>query len=124
MILAGPGSLTRQRVEQSLRSKGLTYDVVLAMDDTESIKRYVEIGMGLAITSDFTLHAEDHDKLGVVLLDHIFDSSVIGVCTLKGKFLGRAVRNFIDTVSDQMRGFHAELLDWDNSTAEQGQSVS
>ncbi len=124
MILAGPGSLTRQRVEQSLRSKGLTYDVVLAMDDTESIKRYVEIGMGLAITSDFTLHAEDHDKLGVVLLDHIFDSSVIGVCTLKGKFLGRAVRNFIDTVSDQMRGFHAELLDWGNSSSEQGQSVS
>lgn len=124
MILAGPGSLTRQRVEQSLRSKGLAYDVVLAMDDTESIKRYVEIGMGLAITSDFTLHAEDHDKLGVVLLDHLFDSSVIGVCTLKGKFIGRAVRNFIDTVSDQMRGFHAELLDWGKSPAERDSPVS
>ena len=48
----------------------------------------------------------------MVRLDHIFQKSVIGVCTLKGKFLGRAVRNFIDTMADQMRGFHAELLDW------------
>ena len=118
LILTGPESLTRQKVEQSLKSQGITYDVVLAMDDTESIKRYVEIGMGLAICSDFTLHEEDHYKLGVVRLDHIFQSSVIGVCTLKGKFLGRAVRNFIDTMSDQMRGFHAELLDWGYETQE------
>jgi LysR family cys regulon transcriptional activator len=124
LILAGPESLTRQRVEQSLKREGITYDVVLAMDDTESIKRYVEIGMGLAITSDFTLHAEDHDKLGVVRLDHIFKGSVIGVCTLRGKFLGRAVRNFIETVSVQMRGFHAELLHWISSDEEQGQLIS
>ena len=32
------------------------------MDDTESIKRYVEIGLGMAIAADFTLHTEDHDK--------------------------------------------------------------
>jgi len=28
------------------------------------------------------------------------------------------VRNFIDTMSDQMRGFHAELLDWGYETQE------
>ena len=109
LILTGPESLTRQKVEQSLRSQGITYDVVLAMDDTESIKRYVEIGMGLAICSDFTLHEEDHYKLGVVRLDHIFQKSVIGVCTLKGKFLGKAVQNFIEVLSDEMRGYHADL---------------
>jgi LysR family cys regulon transcriptional activator len=114
LILSGPESLTRHKVEQALKSHGLSWEVVLAVDSTESIKRYVEIGMGVAITSDFTLHPEDHHKLGVVRLDHIFPSSFIGVCTLKGKFLGRSVRNFIDTMNDEMQGFHAEVWDWSN----------
>ena len=113
LILSGPESLTRQKVEQVLKGQGIPCEIVLALDDTESIKRYVEIGMGVAICSDFTLHQEDHHKLGVVQLDHLFESSVIGICTLKGKFLGRAVRNFIETMSDELRGYHAEMLDWD-----------
>jgi DNA-binding transcriptional LysR family regulator len=114
LILSGPESLTRQKVEQALKGHGLSWEVVLAVDNTESIKRYVEIGMGVAITSDFTLHPEDHHKLGVVRLDHIFPSSLIGVCTLKGKFLGRSVRNFIDTLNDELQGFHAEVWEWND----------
>ncbi len=115
LILSGPESLTRHKVEQALKSHGINAEVVLAVDNTESIKRYVEIGMGVAIAADFTLHPDDHDKLGVVRLDHIFTSSAIGVCTLKGKFLGRAVRNFIATLEEELRGFHAGL--WDNTPA-------
>jgi DNA-binding transcriptional LysR family regulator len=115
LILSGPESLTRQKVEQTLRNQSINYEVVLAMDDTESIKRYVEIGLGMAIAADFTLHTEDHDKLGVVSLNHIFPGSVIGVCTLRGKFLGRAVRSFIDAMSEQLRGYHADLWDWVDS---------
>ena len=114
LILSGPESLTRQRVEQELRDQGVTWDVVLALDDTESIKRYVETGMGVAVCADFTLHQKDHDRLGVVRLSHIFESSVIGVTTLKGKFLGQAVRNFIDVLSNEMRGFHADLGGWEH----------
>ena len=114
LILSGPESLTRQIVEQELRNQGVSCDVVLALDDTSSIKRYVETGMGVAVCADFTLHQQDHDRLGVIRLDHIFEPSVIGVCTLKGKFLGQAVRNFIDVLSDEMRGFHADMAGWDH----------
>ena len=113
LILPAPESQLRQRVEQAFKNRGLTADVVLALDDTESMKRYVEIGMGVGIGSDFTLHSEDHHRFGVHRLDHIFPSSVIGVCTLKGKFAGQAVRNFIEMMSDQIRGFHAELWSWE-----------
>ena len=109
LILTAPDSQLRQRVEQSFKSRGIAPDVVLALDDTESMKRYVEIGMGVAIGSDFTLHAEDHNRFSVSRLDHLFSGSVIGVCTLKGKFAGQAVRNFIEMMSNQIRGFHAEL---------------
>ena len=112
LILPGPGSLTRQQVEQALKAAGISFDVILALDDTESIKRYVEIGMGIAVGNDFTLHPEDHHRLGVVRLGHMFPGSEIGVCTLKGKFLGRAVRNFIDTLAEDLRGFHPEPWAW------------
>ena len=109
LILTAPDSQLRQRVEQAFKSRGLTPDVVLALDDTVSMKRYVEIGMGIAIGSDFTLHSDDQNRFGVIRLAHLFPGSVIGVCTLKGKFAGQAVRNFIDMMSDEIRGFHAEL---------------
>ena len=112
LILSGPESLTRQKVEQELRNQRAPCDIVLSLDDTESIKRYVEIGMGVAVCADFTLHHQDHDRLGVVRLDHIFKPSLIGVCTLKGKFKGHAVRNFIEVLSDEMRGYHADLAGW------------
>ena len=117
LILSGPESLTRQRVEQELRNQGVAFDVVLALDDTGSIKRYVETGMGVAVCADFTLHQQDHDRLGVVRLDHIFEPSLIGVCTLKGKFLGQAVRAFIAVLSDEMRGYHADLAGWNHPKA-------
>ena len=117
LILTAPDSQLRQRVEQAFKSRGLTFDVVLALDDTESMKRYVEIGMGIAIGSDFTLHSEDHQRLGVVRLDHLFPTSVMGVCTLKGKFAGQAVRNFVEIMSDQIRGFHAELWSWEEENS-------
>jgi len=114
LILSGPESLTRQKVEQALKSHGQNFEVVLSVDNSESIKRYVEIGMGVAITSDFTLHPDNHHKLGVMRLDHIFPSSLIGICTLKGKFLGRSVRNFIQSLNDELQGFHPEVWEWDN----------
>jgi LysR family transcriptional regulator, cys regulon transcriptional activator len=117
LILTAPESQLRQRVEQAFKNKGLVPDVVLALDDTVSMKRYVEIGMGVAIGSDFTLHSEDHDRFGVVRLDHMFPSSVIGVCTLKGKFAGQAVRNFIDMMSDQIRNFHDNLWQLEEANA-------
>lgn len=110
LILSGPGSLTRQKIEQAMKSEGVTSEIILAMDDTESIKRYVEIGMGVAICNDFTLHQGDREKLGVVPLDHIFPSSVIGICTLRGKFMGRAVRNFIDLMVLHLAQFHTDSL--------------
>lgn len=120
LILTAPDSLLRQRVEQAFKSRGLTADVVLALDDTESMKRYVEIGMGIAIGSDFTLHPDDHDRFGVLSLEHLFPSSVIGVCTLKGKFAGQAVRNFVEIMSNQIRGFHADLWPAEKIKSEPG----
>ncbi len=113
LILSSPESLTRRNLEQAFKDNGIRFDVVLAVDHAESVKQYVEIGMGVAVGNDFTLHPEDHNKLGVVSLEHIFPSNVLGVCTLRGKFLGRAVRNFMDTLVKHLSDFHIHLEEWE-----------
>ena len=115
LILAGPESQTRRRVEQALKDEGITYNIVLEMDNTELIKKYVEIGMGVAIGADFTLHPEDHHKLGVTRLDHIFSKSTIGICTLKGKFMGRAVGSFVEGLKKNLKDLHPHIEEWEEA---------
>jgi LysR family cys regulon transcriptional activator len=109
LILPGQESLLRQKVDQAFKARGLSGDVVLSLDNIESIKRYVEIGMGLAVAVDFAMRPEDLDHVGVVSLDHLFPGSIIGICTLKGKFVGQGVRNFTQLMAKHMSGYHAEL---------------
>ena len=108
LTLMAPESLLGQSVGQAYESRGLSSDVVPALDNIESMKRYLEIGMGIGIRSGFTLHANDHHRLGVVRLDHLFPGSVIGVCAQKGKFAGPAVQNSVEMMSEQIRGCHAD----------------
>ena len=111
LILPGPESLIWQEVERALESQGIECDVTLSMDSFQSIKRYVEIDMGVAVVSDFTLQPQDLQMLSVVNLDHLFSGSAIGVCTLKGKYLGPAVQNFIDRLANGLSGFRSAMWD-------------
>ncbi len=111
LILFGQESSTRLMVEQALRDQGVSYNIILEVDNTELIRRYVEIGMGVSICTDFALHVGVQDKVRVVGLDHLFPNSDIGICTLKGKYQGRIVRTFIDALAEELSGFRSQLWD-------------
>ncbi len=102
LIMPGPESWSRPVIDRAMRDQGVGCEVVLVLDDTESIKRYVAIGLGVAICSDYNLRPEDHDRLGVVILDHIFQSSTVGLCTLEGKYRGAALQNLIHAFQAQL----------------------
>jgi len=109
LILPGPESVIWQQVARALEAQDIECDVTLSMDSFQSIKRYVEIDMGVAVVSDFTLLPEDLEHLSVVSLNHLFPGSAIGICTLKGKYLGPAVQNFIDKLAADLTGFRSAL---------------
>ena len=98
LILLGPASHSRRTLEQSLKREALQYNITLEMDIMEMAKRYVEIGMGIAVTHEYVVQPEDSDKLGIRKLTGIFPSTQVGLITLKGKFLSRSVQNFMDTL--------------------------
>ena len=98
LILLGPVSHSRRALEQMLKREGLQYNVALETDIMEMAKRYVEIGMGIAVSHDYVIQGEDNNRLGIRNLSTVFPPTQVGLITLKGKFLGRSVRNFIDTL--------------------------
>ena len=102
LILLGPGSHTRRTLEQALKRAGLEYNITLEMDIMEMAKRYVEIGMGVAVTHDYVIQPEDHLKVGIRKLGGLLPSAKMGIITLRGKFLSRSVRNFMSSLVTQL----------------------
>ena len=98
LILLGPTSHSRRTLEQALRREGLQYNITLEMDIMEMAKRYVEIGMGIAVTPEYVVQPDDSFRLGIRNLRGLLPSTQVGLITLKGKFLSRSVRNFMDTL--------------------------
>ena len=98
LILYGPNTILRTRLERAFREQGLDYEMVMEMDNVEYAKRYVRIGMGISFCSNLSLEPEDYDTLGIADVDHLFSTVTIGMYTLKGKFQGTSVRNFIDSL--------------------------
>ena len=102
LILLGPASHSRRALEHALKREGLPYNVALEMDITEMAKRYVVIGMGIAFSHDYALEPKDAEIMGIRKLTGMFDRTEVGLITLKGKFLSRSARNFMDTLVDRL----------------------
>jgi DNA-binding transcriptional LysR family regulator len=98
LVALGPEGYTRRTMEQALRRAGVRYNIALEMTTMEMVKRYVEIGMGVSMVYEFDIQPGDESRLGMVKLPHLFPESQVGIITVKGKVLGRAVHNFIDCV--------------------------
>ena len=102
LILLGSASHGRRILEQALKRDGLQHSISLEVDIMEMAKKYVEIGMGIAVTHEYAVQPEDHDSLGIRRLTGLLPSTPMGLLTLKGKFLSRSVRNFMDALLARM----------------------
>ncbi len=108
LVMLGPKSYTRRILERALREAGLSYHVPIEMDIMEMAKRYVEVGLGISVTNEYMIQPEDSARIGIRRLTGLLPTTDIGLITLKGKFLSRSVRNFMDELvlklDDRMDG--------------------
>ncbi|NQW24372.1 MAG: LysR family transcriptional regulator [SAR202 cluster bacterium] len=97
LILLSQQSYTRRYFENAMNVKGLRLQVGLEMDNSELVRRYVEIGMGVAvtITQMFEPSYEDSPRLGALDLSHIFPPVQIGVAVKTSRDLSAAALEFI-----------------------------
>jgi DNA-binding transcriptional LysR family regulator len=88
---------TRKGIDRMFRDKGLDYSPIMEMDNVETIKRAVELGLGVAVVPLATVQHEL--ARGTLVARPLSDGSFtrpIGLLIRKGKYLDRASSAVLD----------------------------
>ena len=93
---------TRMLLEAEFQRKGIPYEIVVELDSFDMIKRYVALGMGVAVGPHLAIEPEDKDELGVVSLANLMPVEQAGVVTLRGKSISTPAQHFISVMRDTL----------------------
>lgn len=98
LILMGRHSSTRMLLEGEFRRRGLSFDVVVELDNMDMIKRYVALGLGISVGPSLVIEPQDEKELGIVSLATILPVEQAGIVTLRGKTIPSPTQNFISVM--------------------------
>ena len=96
------GFTGRSKLDEAFAQAGLKPDVVFTATDSEVIKTYVQLGLGVGIMASMAFE-EDRDH-GLVALDasHLFEPSTTGISFRRGAFLRGYMLDFIKTFAPHL----------------------
>ena len=119
LILLSLDSYARRYFENAMNERGLRLQVGLEMDNSELVRRHVEIGMGVAVTITmlFDSEPESNIKLGAVNLSHIFPPVQIGVAVKASHELSAASSEFIEDLKAAAIGARMRSADQGGTVA-------
>lgn len=104
IIAREAGSGTRAVVEAAFAEQGITLRPRLSLGSTEAVKRAVVSGAGIALVSRLAIEQELHSgALCVVPIEDLMIRRPLHRLKLKGKYEGRAVREFVRLLRDLNR---------------------
>lgn len=92
----------RSLVEKAFENRGLKANVVLTALDSDVIKTYVELGLGIGILASMAFDARRDRPLRAIDASHLFESSTTRLGIKRGAYLRRYAYDFIETFAPQL----------------------
>ncbi|MBS0513481.1 MAG: CysB family HTH-type transcriptional regulator [Proteobacteria bacterium] len=86
----------RGQINKAFLGRGLKPNVVLTAIDSDVIKKYVEMDLGIGILARMAYSAEEDRKLGMVEASHLFESSMTRIGIRRNAWLRGFVYAFIE----------------------------
>lgn len=86
----------RGQINKAFLGRGLKPNVVLTAIDSDVIKKYVEMDLGIGILARMAYSAEEDRKLGMVDASHLFESSMTRIGIRRNAWLRGFVYSFIE----------------------------
>ena len=86
----------RTLVQKAFESRGLKPHVVLSAQDSDVIKTYVELGLGIGILAKMAFDAKRDILLRAIDASHLFESSTTRLGIKRGAYLRRYAYDFIE----------------------------
>ena len=92
-IVPTPGTYSRQFGETAAQQLGIDAKAVITVGGWGVIKRYVELGLGVALVPSISIR--ETDRLSVISLAEYFPTRSFGVFTRRGRFLTPPARRLL-----------------------------
>jgi LysR family cys regulon transcriptional activator len=86
----------RSLVQKAFQARGLEPNVVLTALDSDVIKTYVELGLGVGILANMAFDPERDRALRCIDASHLFESSTTRLGIKRGAYLRRYAYEFIE----------------------------
>ncbi|OGA74788.1 MAG: transcriptional regulator CysB [Betaproteobacteria bacterium RIFCSPLOWO2_12_FULL_65_14] len=92
----------RSLVQKAFESRGLQPHVVLSAQDSDVIKTYVELGLGIGILAKMAFDPKRDRHLRALDAAHLFESSTTRLGIKRGAYLRRYAYDFIEMFAPQL----------------------
>lgn len=102
------GFTGRSKLDEAFQSEGLTPKIAFTAADSDVIKTYVRLGVGIGIVASMSVDEAADADLIAIDASHLFDSSVTSIGFRKGTFLRGYMYDFISAFAPHLS---RELVD-------------
>lgn len=92
----------RSLVQKAFENRGLTPHVVLSAQDSDVIKTYVELGLGIGILAKMAFDPKRDISLRAIDASHLFESSTTRLGIKRNAYLRRYAYEFIELFAPQL----------------------
>jgi len=103
IITYSPEFTGRSHINDAFAARFLAIDVVLTSIDSDVIKTYVELGLGIGIIAAMAFDAQRDQALRALDAAHLFKSSITRIAVRRGAYLRGFAYDFIEGFAPQLR---------------------
>ena len=96
------GFTGRSKLDKAFAERGLSPEVVFTATDSEVIKTYVQLGLGVGIIASMAFDAERDQGLIALDASHLFDPSVTNIGFRRGAYLRGYMIDFMQTFAPHL----------------------
>lgn len=102
LITYRQGITGRSRIDEAFSRKGLAPDIVLSAQDSDVIKTYVELGLGVGLVAEQSRDLQESDTLQRRDTHHLFDASTVWLGLKRGQLQRNYVWRFIELCNAEL----------------------
>ena len=102
LVTYHPSFTGRGKIDQAFAARKLQPRIVLEAIDSDVIKTYVRLGLGVGIVAEMAMRDDPLSDLVVRPLGHLFGQSVARVAFKRGAYLRNFVFKFAELLSDRL----------------------
>ena len=86
----------RSRINQAFETKGMEPNIVLTAIDSDIIKTYVELGLGIGILANMAFDHKRDSNLRSIDASHLFESSTTRIGINRNSYIRSYIFDFIE----------------------------